>query len=149
MTITKGNRVVKAKFIKALMAIYEDELHVVSGKDKKLMETATIAHFQGAVDQLMAINSALLSNAAVFAAMQKIPRQPQSGPHEYRLYWVTKDRRVENFLVNPSLFPLFGMYTGGVFRSSSVTRNRVIDATDRVFQILKRITGTYAQIEAA
>jgi hypothetical protein len=141
MYLERGRRFTPTEFQKAF--------NLFCSQSGEVSPTATKANIESAAEQLRLINDALLDGASVFAVPTKIPTALDRGVHEFRLYWVSKQRQLEVFIVAPALFYVFGMRTGGVFRSNSLAQARHIDATRKVFTVLRKITGTYAHIDVA
>ena len=105
--------------------------------------------------QLVELNSAMIKGRKVFAVCDREPRgNLDSGRHYYSVHYVTEDGDVRRFWVGE-----FTPFLGGeaqnrhrgvpywVYSSGAIGMSRVLDATDGIFNFLRRLGGCYAQLD--
>lgn len=109
-----------------------------------------------AANSLCELNHALITSASVWAHIEKAPRNLDSGKHYFTI-WYTK---IDNDIPVKTILWCydFTRALGGVsqnkdrsmrkyvFDSGAIGMNRVLDATDGVFNFLRKVSGTYAQL---
>jgi len=132
----------------------------IAKKLEKLFEKnkikATPEESKTVSEELETINKLLIAGKGVRAQCIKEPRgNLDTGNHYYGIEYINNGD-FERFWPagNSQIAELFGMSEWNrdysmpkwSFRSGAIGMSRKLDATDRFFNVLKAITGTYAQL---
>lgn len=91
------------------------------------------------------LNEAIINDREVFAVCKYEPRNLDSGSHAFDIYHVTTDHQTQKICFLPYMG--YSKALGyKLFTSRAIGMDRVFDATNDVFSLLKKITGSYGQI---
>lgn len=156
--ITKGQKMSKAEIARIVISQLEDmaKQAYYSQKEKKAIKDALKnAHeIDSIAETLHGLNEALLNGRTVFAECEKEPRNLDSGNHYYSVYF--NNAKAESCIVwgGEFLYRYIGQDRQDrdqsmrryIYKSGAIGMSRLLDATDGLFNRLKSITGTYAQI---
>ncbi len=119
---------------------------------QNLKDVTDVQHW---ASSLKGLNDALMDGRDVFAVCEKSPRgNLDSGSHHYTICYVGRDYHVHRLWLGyfaPALGARTNNASTGLLKwtwaSGTIGMSRVLAATDRVFDFLKRIGGCYAQID--
>lgn len=125
-----------------------------SKTEKKALKGASDYDIKKLASDLYQLNEALLTGRTVTAICEKQPRNLDSGKHYYSVYFTTEKGELDIVWGGEFLYPLIhqdrqdrdrGMRRY-IFASGAIGMSRLLDATDGLFTTLRKITGTYTQI---
>jgi hypothetical protein len=145
-------------------------MYIIQGKELTVLEVRealikAIKEYKIKVDhdedinlsaqEIVNLNDALLHNKkGVFATCEKEPRgNLDTGGHHYSIFYI-KDGEPKRFWTY-QLMKLWGCKKNKsnrglpywTFFSSAIGMSRLLDATDSLFNFIKRLGGCYCQIE--
>lgn len=155
MYIEKGKPVSINEIKNFLHNLAEEKLNskYTTAKEKKSISKATAEDYSNFANQLYQVNKNLLEGRDVFAVIEKEPSNLDRGRHYFSICYINAECKIQK-ISGGNLYPLIGQTKQEKFRylptylfdSGAIGMSRLLDATDTFFYILKRITGTYAQL---
>lgn len=154
MYIEKGNLTSKKDIENFLHILAEEKLNskYTTAREKKSISKATEEDYENLAGQIYQVNKNLLEGKDIFAIVEKEPQNLDRGKHYFSICYIESDKIKK--VCGGNLYPLIGQTKQEKFRylppylfdSGAIGMSRLLDATDTFFCILKRITGTYAQL---
>lgn len=132
----------------------EDVKNELKERAKKYKIKCNEEEFDLSANAIVSLNEALLERRKVFAICEKEPRgNLDTGGHHFSIFYI-KDNDPKRFWTY-ELMKLWGCKKNTsnrslpywTFFSSAIGMSRLLDATDGIFNFIRRLGGCYCQID--